>query len=100
MSLTASLSGLMIKREFNKAFDEVNSYLEEENYKKLSETHEDASDFVSRYNNTFETLEHFIDEPYQTSFAFTLFRRPLDSWRELGYCKALSSLDYEDYENF
>jgi len=100
MSLTASLSGFMIKREFNRAFDEVNSYLEEENYKKLSETREEASTFVSRYNNTFETLEKLIDEPYQASFALTLARRPLSSWRELGYCKAFSSLDYEDFEKF
>lgn len=95
MSLTGALSSYIVKKEFDKAFEEVDFYLEEDNYNELSRINDEASSFVSRYNQSFDSLNEVMDNPYNASFAAAVAQDPLRSWRQLGYCKALSDLDYE-----
>jgi len=76
------------------AVGEVENHLEEGNSEELDKIYKEATKLVSDYNNSVEIAEKYLENPYKTSFALTVARQPIDSWKRLGYCKALSDHEY------
>lgn len=97
MSIT--LGGILAKMSYEKAFREAENCLEDGDFGELSRIHSEASEFVENYNNMYDTLDDYLENPYQASFAVTVFLHPADSWKQLGYCKALSHLNYDSVDD-
>ena len=95
MSLTGVLGSMLVRRHFDKAFEEVEDYLEDGNRKELSRIRDDASNFVDKYDRSLEFVDDYFENPYGWTFAAAVAMNPVKSWKQLAYCEALSNIEYD-----
>lgn len=89
--MSATLGSILVGMKYKqKAERDAEELLEQEDYDNLEYVKDEAQDLVSKYNSIYEKAESYIDEPYHTSFAFSMVTDPKGFWKKLGYCSALS----------